>query len=858
MTEVTQSTPGPAAEPAGYDPAVVEKKWQTRWEQRGTNHTDLTGGVRPFYALMMFPYPSAEGLHVGNLFAFTGNDIYGRFQRLQGHTVFEPIGFDAFGIHSENYALKVGIHPAELIPRNIANFRRQLKSAGLMIDWRHELSTTDPSYYKWTQWIFLELFKRGLAYRRRAAVNWCPNDKTVLANEQVISGACERCGAQVEQRFLEQWFFRITDYAERLLADLDWIDWSETTKTAQRNWIGRSDGAEIVFRVQDLLEMAGAATVGFNAMATTAELNALATDIRVFTTRPDTIFGATYLVLAPEHPLVESLTSDEQRAEVGAYRAAASKQDIVSRKVNREKTGVFTGSYAINPATGAPIPIWVADYVLMEYGTGAIMAVPGHDERDFEFAKVFGLPIVRVVAPRMSHGTHDAAHVDSQNRDEHPPLEEPYVDTESAHLVNSGQFNGLIVEEAKHAIVSWLSEQGHAQPIVNYRLHDWCVSRQRYWGPPIPIIYCEKCGVVPVPETDLPVRLPNVEDFRPDDTGISPLARVESWYRVPCPECGGVARRETDVSDTFLDSAWYFLRYPSSDVADRPFDPAITEKWLPVNSYIGGNEHAVLHLLYSRFVTMVLHDAGHLDFEEPFTKFRAHGMIIREGAKMSKSRGNVVNPDEYIERWGADSFRTYLMFLGPYEEGGDFRDQSIAGVRRFLDRLWASTVDARRSGASEEAVIRKLHQTIKKVGDDIPRLQYNTAIAAMMEYINVLRANERTPHVDEVAPLVQLVSPFAPHIAEELWERLGNSGSVFDAGWPLFDPALAAEELLTLAVQVNGKLRGTIRVARDVSQDGALAAALAEPSIAKFVAGPPAKVIYVPGRLINIVQAARR
>jgi leucyl-tRNA synthetase len=852
MTEVTQTPPDPASEPAGYDPAVVEKKWQTRWEQRGTNHTDLTGGVRPFYALMMFPYPSAEGLHVGNLFAFTGNDIYGRFQRLQGHTVFEPIGFDAFGIHSENYALKVGIHPAELIPRNIANFRRQLKSAGLMVDWRHELSTTDPAYYKWTQWIFVELFKRGLAYRRRAAVNWCPNDKTVLANEQVIAGVCERCGAKVEQRFLEQWFFRITDYAERLLADLDWIDWSESTKTAQRNWIGRSDGAEVVFRVQDLLEMAGAATVGLNAMATTAELNAFATDIRVFTTRPDTIFGATYLVLAPEHPLVDALTTDEQREEVAAYRAATSKQDLVSRKVNREKTGVFTGSYAINPATTRPIPIWIADYVLMEYGTGAIMAVPGHDERDFEFAKVFALPIVRVVAPRSA----PAAHVDSQNRDEHASMEAPYLDVENAHLVSSGQFSGLTVEEGKRAIVSWLAERRHAKPIVNYRLHDWCVSRQRYWGPPIPIIYCDKCGVVPVPEEDLPVELPNVADFKPDDSGISPLARVESWYRVACPQCGGQARRETDVSDTFLDSAWYFLRYPSTGVPNRPFDPAMTEKWLPVNSYIGGNEHAVLHLLYSRFVTMVLHDAGHLEFEEPFTKFRAHGMIIREGAKMSKSRGNVVNPDEYIERWGADSFRTYLMFLGPYEEGGDFRDQSIAGVKRFLDRLWASAIDARRDGTPEEAVLRKLHQTIKKVGDDIPRLQYNTAIAAMMEYMNVLRAKERTPHLDEVKPLVQLVSPFAPHIAEELWERLGsNGGSIFDAGWPPFDPTLAAEELLTLAVQVNGKLRGTIRVRPDISQDGALAAALADPAIAKFIAGPPAKVIYVPGRLINVVAA---
>ncbi|HKO16679.1 MAG TPA: leucine--tRNA ligase [Gemmatimonadaceae bacterium] len=849
MTEATHRTEPPAAEPAGYDPSSIERKWQARWEQQGTNNTDLTGGVRPFYALMMFPYPSAEGLHVGNLFAFTGNDIYGRFQRLQGHTVFEPLGFDAFGIHSENYALKVGIHPEQLIPRNIDNFRRQLKRAGLMVDWHHELSTTDPRYYKWTQWIFLELYKRGLAYKKRAAVNWCPNDKTVLANEQVIAGACERCGAQVEQRFLEQWFFRITEYAGRLLQNLDWIDWSESTKTAQRNWIGRSQGAEITFRVQDYWEFAGAATV---AQTSTSEMTAQPVDIRVFTTRPDTIFGATYLVLAPEHPLVDVLTTDQQREEVDVYRANAAKQDIVSRKVNREKTGVFTGSFAINPATDAPIPIWIADYVLMEYGTGAIMAVPGHDERDFEFAKVFGLPIVYVVAARHP-GAGTAAHVDSQNRDEHPPLEEPYTETEHAHLVHSAQFTGLSVEEALPAITAWLAEHGHAKSIMNYRLHDWCISRQRYWGPPIPIIYCERCGTVPVPEQDLPVELPYVENFKPDDTGISPLARVKSWYAVSCPACGAAARRETDVSDTFLDSAWYFLRYPSTHFDDRPFDPALTERWLPVNSYIGGNEHAVLHLLYSRFVTMVLHDAGHLPFEEPFTKFRAHGMIIREGAKMSKSRGNVVNPDEYIERWGADTFRTYLMFLGPYEEGGDFRDQSITGVRRFLDRLWTSALEVRRDGSGSPEVLRKLHQTIRKVTEDLPRLQYNTAVAAMMEYMKVLRARERTPHIDEVLPLVQLISPFAPHIAEELWERFGHDRSVFDAGWPSFDPALAAEELMTLAVQVNGKLRGTVQVPRDTGQEGALSAALAQPAVSRFVPGAPKKVIFVPGRLLNLL-----
>jgi leucyl-tRNA synthetase len=820
-----------------YDAAAVEKKWQARWEREGTNHTDVQAGVRPYFTLMMFPYPSAEGLHVGNLFAFTGNDIHGRFQRQHGHTVFEPMGYDAFGIHSENYALKLGVNPMELIPKNIDNFRRQLKRAGLMIDWRHELSTTDPKYYKWTQWLFLQLFKLGLAYKKRAAVNWCPVDKTVLANEQVIAGECERCGAKVEQRFLEQWFFRITDYAGRLLENLEQMDWSESTKAAQRNWIGRSDGAEIVFRVQDFLEAAGAATV----MRTSSdEIPIEETDIRVFTTRPDTVFGATYLVLAPEHPLVERVTTDEERETVHEYQQRAAKQDLVTRKVSKDKTGVFTGAYAINPANDERVPIWIADYVLMEYGTGAIMAVPGHDERDFEFAKTFGLPITRVVA--------------AAGETERTPLTEPFTDSEDpARLVNSGRFSGRPVSDAQEAIVAWLEEHGRGRGVVNYRLHDWCISRQRYWGPPIPVIYCDKCGTVPVPESELPVVLPKVDDFRPDDSGVSPLARVESWYRVKCPHCGGTARRETDVSDTFLDSSWYFLRYPSAHRDDVAFDAVLTDKWLPVDSYIGGNEHAVLHLLYSRFITMVLHDAGMLPFDEPFAKFRAHGTIVRDGAKMSKSRGNVVNPDEYIEEWGADSFRTYLMFLGPYEEGGDFQDRGISGVKRFLDRLWASAIEAQRSGNPDHAVMRKLHKTIRKVSEDVPTLNYNTAIAAMMEYMNALRASERAPHIDETEPLVQLVAPFAPHIAEELWERFGHKRSIFDSGWPAYDPELAADERITMAVQVNGKTRGTIQVPPEVSQEGAVAAAMADSSIARFVTTDPARVIFVPGRLLNIV-----
>jgi leucyl-tRNA synthetase len=807
------------SEPISYDPGAIERKWQRIWQERGTNNTDLQRAQRPFYTLMMFPYPSAEGLHVGNLFAFTGNDIYGRFQRLMGHNVFEPLGYDAFGIHSENYALKVGQHPMDLIPRNISNFRKQLERSGLMVDWRYTLSTTEPNYYKWTQWLFLQLFKQGLAYKKQAAVNWCPDCKTVLANEQVVAGLCERSKTPVEQRLLEQWFFRISDYAPRLLENLDRIDWSETTKTAQRNWIGRSEGADIVFE-------------GENVTGGTCE-------IRVFTTRPDTIYGATYLVLAPEHPLVDGLTKVTERKKVDAYREKTKKQDIITRKTSTEKTGTFTGSYAINPATGKQIPIWVSDYVLMEYGTGAIMGVPGHDERDFEFASKFELPIVRVVC--------------GEREDANTPLTSAFTECESGTLVNSGEFDGYSVDAGKKAILEFLSQSGSAKPVVHFRLHDWCISRQRYWGPPIPIIYCESCGTVPVPEKDLPVVLPFIEDFKPDDSGVSPLARHEEWYRVACPKCGKTGRRETDVSDTFLDSAWYFLRYPSVGHDDVPFEKGITKKWLPVNSYIGGNEHAVLHLLYSRFITMVLHDGGMLEFEEPFTKFRAHGHIIREGAKMSKTQGNIVNPDEYIERWGADAFRTYLMFLGPYEQGGDFRDASISGTRRFLDRLFASVHGMSNAGAPDQSVMRKLHQTIRKVSEDIPRLSYNTAVAAMMEYMNALRKGERTPHREEVVPLIPLVSPFAPHIAEELWEQTGGTGSVFDSAWPQFDPSLAAEDSIELVVQVNGRVRSRITVDRDITEEAAVVAALADPVVAKFVAGAPKKIIFVPGRLLNIV-----
>ena len=792
---------------SAYDPQAIESKWQARWAERHTNEPDLDRAARPFYNLMMFPYPSAEGLHAGNMFAFTGADIYGRFKRLQGYDVFEPMGFDAFGIHSENYALNIGTNPAKLIPQNIATFRRQLRRFGGMYDWRHELSTTDPAYYKWTQWLFLQLFKAGLAYKKRAAVNWCPKDKTVLANEQVIDGRCERCDTPVEQRFLDQWFFRITNYAERLLENLQNLDWSSSTVLLQKNWIGRSEGAELIFETPS------------------------GKKITVFTTRPDTVFGATYLVLAPEHPLVDELTAVEQRSAVKGYQREVQSKDVVARRVGaKTKSGVFIGSYARNPATGEAIPIWIADYVLMEYGTGAIMAVPAHDKRDFEFATQFKLPIRQVVAV--------------------PGETLPIVSQEGV-LMNSGAFDGTACVEGARKIVAWLEQRGLAKSRVQYRLHDWCISRQRYWGPPIPIIYCEKCGVVPVPEQDLPVELPYIEDFRPDDTGVSPLARHEEWYFVKCPQCGGQGRRETDVSDTFLDSAWYHLRYPSTEFEDRPFDPARTKKWLPVSSYIGGNEHAVLHLLYARFICLVLHDLGHVHFESPYPKFRAHGLIVKDGAKMSKSRGNVVVPDTYIQQWGADTFRMYLMFLGPFQEGGDFRDEGIVGIRRFLEKVWSIAHELGTKGSA--AAEQKLHRTIRKVSADTEALQYNTAIAAMMEYVNELR--ELGVGTRElVEPLVVMLAPYAPHIAEEMWEVLGHQESVVQARWPAYDETLASAGDVEIAVQVNGKLRSRIVLPRGMSEQEVMKVVLADASVKKFVDGQPVKkVIYVQDRLVNLV-----
>jgi leucyl-tRNA synthetase len=805
-----------------YDPEAIEAKWQAYWGEHRSHGVDLSGAKKPFYNLMMYPYPSAEGLHVGNVFAFTGADIYGRFQRLRGMDVFEPFGFDAFGIHSENYALETNTHPMKLIPSNIKNFRKQLQRMGFMLDWDHEVQTTDPKYYRWTQWIFLQLYKAGLAYRDKAPVNWCPVCKTVLANEQVVGGMCERHpDTPVEQRDTEQWFFRITAYAQQLLDNLDWIDWSDTTKTAQRNWIGRSEGADVVFPLEGRDD-----------------------SITVFTTRPDTLFGATYMVLAPEHPLVESLTTPEQRDAVERYRVEASRKMAIDRvSEEREKSGVPLGARAINPVNQKPIPIWISDYVLMGYGTGAIMAVPAHDQRDFEFATRFGLPIVQVI--------------------EGPGVKQPLEEAYEGHgaMMNSAQYDGTPSEEGKWKVTEWLESKEMGQRTVQFRLRDWCISRQRYWGPPIPMVHCGSCGIVPVPEEELPVVLPDMKDFAPDASGRPPLARATGFYETTCPKCGGSAHRDADVNDTFLDSAWYFLRYPSALDDSQAWDAKATRKWLPVDMYIGGNEHAVLHLMYTRFLCLAFKDIEVIEFGEPFKRFRAHGLLIKDGAKMSKSRGNVVGPDEYVARYGADTLRMYLMYLGPFQEGGDFRDTSIIGPRRFLERVHkfygdrCAGTEILNEGEPPQPTLIKIHQTVKKVTNDIETLAYNTAVAALMELFNDLKD---APNLDRwtLESFAQLMAPFAPHLSEELWEMLGYKESVFLSRWPEFDPALTTTDSVEIAVQINGKLRDAFQIARDADAETAQKAALEREKVKAHLEGRSIrKVIHVPNKIINIVAS---
>lgn len=802
-----------------YDPQEIETRWRQRWEESGLYHTDLDADGTKYYNLMEFPYPSAEGLHVGHVYTYSGADTNGRYRRMQGLNVFQPMGFDAFGIHSENYALKVGINPMTLTARTVSRYRNeQMNRIGAMWDWTHEVNTSQPDYYRWSQWLFLQMYKAGLAVRKSAPVNWCPRDLTVLANEQVIDGRCERCDTEVVQREMTQWFFKITDYADRLLYGLDALDWPEVSKRLQRNWIGRSEGAELVFAVEHTGE-----------------------PIRVFTTRPDTVFGATYVVLAPEHPLVDKITTDEHRSAVDEYKnATVLKKEIERLSLDKEKTGAFTGAFALNPATGEGVPIWIADYVLLTYGTGAIMAVPGHDERDHEFAHKFGMRIVEVI--------------------DSPEGVVEHAFTGAGSLKRSGQFDGLPSDEAKRAITEWLTEQGKAKPTVTYRLRDWLISRQRYWGPPIPMIYCEQCGEVPVPEDQLPVLLPEVENFRPTGTGQSPLASIEEFYRTECPTCRGAATRETDVSDTFLDSSWYYLRYPSTDYDDRPFDPEVTRKWLPVDSYMGGKEHIVLHHLYSRFVTKVLHDQGYLNFNEPFTRLRLHGMVTKDGAKMSKSRGNVVNPDEFMDRYGADAFRTYLLFMGPYEDDNEFNVNAVQGVARFLGRVFTLVDSRNQYGKGPGTDMQNVHRTVQRVTRGFEDLRYHTSIAALMEMSNWIGSAREEMTQGQLSTalehLVLMLAPVAPYAAEELWARLEKPYSVHQQTWPTFDESALIREVVTLVVQVNGKVRDRMEVPAGITQEAATEEALASPRLQQFVAGKSVrKAVWVPDKLLNLVVA---
>ena len=798
-----------------YSFKKIESKWRRYWEKNASHRADIRNARRPFYNLMMFPYPSAEGLHVGNVFAFIGSDIQGRFYRLNGYDVFEPMGFDAFGIHSENFAIKMGTHPSRMIPRNIAHFRDQLKKIGNMYDWSHEVDTTSADYYRWTQWIFIQMYKAGLAYRTRAPVNWCPACKTVLAAEQVIKGACERCTTAVTKKEMPQWFFKTTFFAQKLLDNLEWIDWSDITKIAQRNWIGRSEGAQVEFQVE-----------GRNQT------------FEIFTTRPDTLFGVTYMVFAPEHPMLDQVTTSRQQAALDAYRQqVVGKSEIERQAEGNAKTGVFTGAYAINPVNKERIPIWVSDYVLMSYGTGAIMAVPAHDQRDFEFASHFNLEIKTVIAPA----------------GEIRPLKSAFIG--KGVLVNSGRFNDLNCDDAAHRITQWLASQGRAKFKINYRLKDWCISRQRYWGPPIPVIYCDQCGLHPVAEKDLPVLLPEMEDYHPDGSGSSPLKRVSEFYHTTCPRCGSMAVRETDVSDNFLCSAWYFYRYTSTDFDDRAFDPKLTEKWLPVDLYTGGNEHAVLHLLYSRFLCMALNHIGLIKFDEPFKKFVAHGLILREGAKMSKSRGNVINPDEYIELYGSDAFRVYLMFMGDYLEGGDFQDGGVKAMRGFLNRVWNALkpCDLENSEPTDPETLYWLHGTVKAVTADIKRFSYNTALARIMELLNhIIKTDVKNSLVFET--LIKLLSPFAPCLCEELWVRLGHESSVMNQAWPDYIEEFAAPKTVEFVVQINGKVRAKLDIQTGMAEEKIETLVLADRKIQNWIKGKQIiKKIFVPNKLLNLV-----
>ncbi|HSD11919.1 MAG TPA: leucine--tRNA ligase [Patescibacteria group bacterium] len=819
-----------------YDHKEIERKWQDRWEKDGIFRTDDDPTKPKYYALDMFPYPSGAGLHVGHPVGYIGSDIIARKRRMEGKNVLHPMGWDAFGLPAENYAIKSGVHPRESTWKNIENYRRQLKMLGFSYDWSREVNTADPSYYRWTQWLFLFLYKHDLAYKRKAPVNWCNSCQTVLANEQVVDGICERCKNPVVQKDLEQWFFRVTKYADRLLEGLGRIEWPEKIKTMQDNWIGRSEGAEITFR--------GSAIAVAEQGAGREAASEKDFEITVFTTRPDTLFGVSYVVLAPEHPLVKSLVPSAQRAAVEAYvKASQAKSELMRTGLEQEKTGVPLGVSVRHPFTGAPVPVWIADYVLANYGTGAVMGVPAHDDRDFAFAKKYGLPVTYVIAP--PHDVSEARHAEGN--------EKAYVD--KGVLVNSREFDGLTSDSAKGKITDALAAMGQGSRRVQYHLRDWLISRQRYWGAPIPIIYCDACGEVPVPEDQLPVLLPDDVDFRP--TGESPLVRSKTFHDVKCPRCGAKARRESDTMDTFVDSSWYFLRYPSPHDGERPFSSHAVNYWCPVDLYVGGAEHAVLHLLYARFFTKVLFDHGMVPFDEPFSTLRNQGLIMGEnGVKMSKSLGNVINPDDVVDELGADTLRMYEMFMGDFEASKPWDTKGILGVRRFLDRVWVSVHDLvhqKRDAVSPE-LARALHKTVKKVSEDVEAFKFNTAISALMILMNDW-GNEGGDKAF-AGTLVRLMAPFAPHLAEELWALLGNAGSVALAPWPAYDPALVKDDTVAVVVQVNGKVRDRLEVAAGLAEEDLKAKAMASPKVAPLLEGKRIlKTVVVRDKLVNIVVA---
>ena len=800
-----------------YNPKEIEQKWQKIWDDEKAFAASDDYSKPKYYALVEFPYPSGQGLHVGHPRPYTALDIVARKRRMEGYNVLYPMGWDAFGLPTENYAIKNHIHPKIVTKNNVHRFKEQLHSLGYSFDWDREINTIDPEYYKWTQWIFLKLFKAGLAYKAEMPINWCTSCKVGLANEEVVNGHCERCGAEVIRKVKSQWMLKITEYADKLLEGLDHVDYIERVKVSQKNWIGRSTGAEVDFPIAGKEDK-----------------------LRIYTTRPDTLFGVTYMVISPEHPYIEKFASEIKNLdEVKAYQEqAARKSDFERSELAKEKTGVkIDGLTAVNPVNGKEIPIWVSDYVLMSYGTGAIMAVPAHDERDWEFAKKFNMPIIQVV--ESSEGPVDVN-------------EAAFVDVATGKLVNSGFLNGMEVAEAKKAIIEYLEKENIGTQKTNYKLRDWVFSRQRYWGEPIPIVHCDKCGYVPLPEDQLPLELPDVESYMPTDNGESPLAAMRSWVETTCPCCGGPAERETDTMPQWAGSSWYFLRYTDPHNTEALASPEALKYWMPVDWYNGGMEHTTLHLLYSRFWHRFLYDEKVVPCPEPYQKRTSHGMILGEnGEKMSKSRGNVVNPDDIVNEFGADTLRTYEMFIGAFELSAAWSNEGVKGCRRFLERVWKlQEIVTDEAGYSKELETR-MHQTIKKVSSDFETLKYNTAIAAMMSLINdFYKAGKVTR--DEFKTLLILLNPVAPHMTEELWQIMNYGGRLYQTSWPTYEEAKTVESEVEIAVQVNGKVRATIKIAADISKEDAIAAGKA--AVADKLTGQIVKEIYVPGRLVNIVQ----